>query len=135
MIVVSHLNKTSPGDRFTPHKMGAEYLSTIAEPGSAAASHADGVFAFYSQIPIYNLTGLANNRDYKVVGEQGRYSEYFAEKNIKYLVTGEVGFSGVYGTVTGSVIKDSCTDPLYDDNGRVMIFPIANCRLDLFNDK
>ena len=80
----------------------------------------------YSPIPVYNLVGLANNRGYKTAAEEGRHSEYFSEKEIKYLAAGH---SVVYGAVSGITIRKNCTDPLYRTSS-VSVFAVENCRLD-----
>jgi len=107
-------------NQMADHRMAMEHLNSVAEPGSAAAENTDGISAFYGQMPVYNLTGLANNNDYQTAIKQGKLNEYFSERSIRYLVTG-------YNYVPADSIKRGCTDPLYE-NKRVAVFAIQNCR-------
>lgn len=123
-VICSHLLR--PGDDWiSPHIAAALYLDAQAMPGDAAGELKDGVFAFYARLPVYNLTGLGNNREYADALRQGTLRQYMEKRHIVYVAAGSV-YSGVQ--VPGALGGFDCSRPFYN-NGKVMLFAIGNCTL------
>ncbi|MBI3571958.1 hypothetical protein HY091_00265 [Candidatus Kaiserbacteria bacterium] len=122
-VVWAHVSFAGP-NWISPHEDAARFLAAKAETGEAAGELKDGVFAFYASMPVYNLTGLANNAGYIDALRSGNISGYFEARRIRYVVGGTFG-SGVQ--VSGSRIDFSaCSDPIYD-TGIVRIYGTASC--------
>lgn len=121
-IISSHLARSVP-DWISPHIEAAHYLAEVNRPGERAAEFKDGVFAFYSPIPVFNLPGLANNREYAEAQREGRLEQYTKQKNIVYIVGGIAG-SGIQ--VPGAKDTFTCPNPGYDAGG-VQISRITGC--------
>lgn len=123
-ILWSHAALSGP-DWITPHEDAASYLSAHAhaQAGEAAGELKDGVFGFYASLPVYNLTGLANNQSYADALRNGTLDTYLKERNIAYIAGGSFG-SGVQ--VPGARQGFSCMRPFFDE-GAAALFHTADC--------
>lgn len=106
------------------HKSAAEFLDQYAPSQSAAAELKDGVFAFYSRMPVYNLPGLANNQEYINAQRTGVVYEYLTAHNISYIIGGTFG-SGVQVPEARELFRN-CKDPLYE-TGMVAVYLTTSC--------
>jgi len=110
-------------DWITPHQVAAAYLRGQARPDEAAAEYKDGVFAFYAHMPVYSLTGLANDAAYVHALRTGTLAAYLKERHVAYVVGGSAS-SGAQ--VPGAVERLACADPFYAA-GAVELFYTSSC--------
>lgn len=124
-VLIIYLHVTMSGeDWVTPHQVAAEFLTTHSVPADAVGELKDGVFGFYSPMPVYSLTGLASNAEYVEALQSGTIAQYLKAHHIEYIVGGTFG-SGVQ--VPGAAHTfDECSNPVYD-TGIVEIFKTADC--------
>lgn len=122
-IVIDHLRRDIP-DWISPHQAAAAFLDERAKPGETAGELKDGVFAFYAHLPVYSLTGLANNAVYVHAVQQGLLDQYARERSLHYVISGSVA-SGVQ-VPGGELLFTHCTNPLYDHD-LVQIFTMESC--------
>lgn len=113
-------------DWVTPHREAADFLKTLCSSGQRVGELKDGVFAFYATMPVYSLTGLANNDAYIQAQRGGEIQEYLEERHIEYIIGGSL-YSGVQVPGATEDFRD-CTDPIYD-KGFVRIYETKNCML------
>ncbi len=123
-IAWSHLSLTALEDWVTPHQEAAQFLNQYAKPGEAGAELKDGVYAFYSTIPVYSLTGLANNESYAQAARTNNYATYFTDRSIRYVIEGSRS-SGIQVPNAPNPFYQ-CKQTLYDQ-GIVTIFAATSC--------
>ncbi len=116
-------------DWITPHREAARFMQTYAKPGEAGGEFKDGIFAYYSTMPIFNMTGLANNHAYVVAARQNTYRQYFQERSIQYIVSGSWA-SGLQVPRAAPMFK-TCGNAIFD-NDVVKIFAVKDC---VFTDR
>jgi hypothetical protein len=116
-------------DWITPHREAARFMQTYARPGEAGGEFKDGIFAYYSTMPIFSLTGLANNRDYVAAARTNTYKQYFQGRSIRYIVSGSWA-SGLQVPHAAPMFK-TCGNAIFD-NDVVKIFAIKDC---VFTDR
>ncbi|HYF28798.1 MAG TPA: hypothetical protein VEA36_00330 [Candidatus Paceibacterota bacterium] len=121
-VPLGHANRIVT-DWITPNQAIAEELDRQAADGEAAAEFKDGVVAFYSRVPVYSLTGLANNQAYVDAVRKGTLEAYLAERGIAYIAHG-IGGSGLQ--VPEAVESIECTRPFYEKDG-ALLSRVADC--------
>lgn len=121
-IVGSHSIRSVPNWIF-PHQVIAEHLGSIIQPGEAVGEYKDGILAFYLNAPVYNLTGLGNNRAYVEALESRTLSSYIREHHISYIVHGDFS-SGLQVPSSREVLI--CENPSFSFKG-VEVFRIGTC--------
>jgi len=123
VIIVSHFYfAAQKTDWISPHQIAAAWLLERARSGEAAGELKDGVFAFYAKLPVYSLTGLANNHDYGAAIRRGELPAYLAARNINYVV----GFDSGVQVPGGEQLFRSCREAIYEDEW-VTIYPVRTC--------
>lgn len=123
LILHGHATRIVP-DWIGPNRAAAKELNALAMAGEAAAEFKDGVFAFYSDIPVYSLTGLANNDAYVDAVQSGTLETYLAERKIVYVAS---GLAGSWIQVPGAIETIECLDPFYEQDG-VLLSNVSNCK-------
>lgn len=124
-VLVSHATH-SVEDWVTPHREAAEFLDARCSSGERAGELKDGIFAFYATMPVYSLTGLANNSAYIEAQRGGEVKKYLDERHIEYIIGGAL-YSGVQVPGASEGFRE-CTNPIYD-KGVVRIYETKNCML------
>lgn len=122
-IGIWHASRQVP-DWITPHRVAASFMKQEVKAGETGAEFKDGIFAYYAPMPIFNLTGLANNQAYVTAARENKYEQYFKERSINYIIEGDVA-SNLQIPRAQPIFK-KCENPILD-NGFVRIFRIKNC--------
>ncbi len=127
LIIVGHAGRQVP-DWVGEHREAARVLTEAMEKGEAAAEYKDGIIAFYVDAPVYNLTGLGNNREYADAVRDGTLQAYLEGKGVAYVVAGESN-SGLQ--VPGGRVRLTCADPFYESATRLAaLYRIESCRVE-----
>ena len=121
-IIYGHAKTVDTG-LMEDHRAAAVAADALIAEGGATASLKDGMYAFYTAHPVYNLTGLANNEVYIDAVRGGEVRDYLASKAVTHIVAGNIT-SGVQ--IPEHKYIFDCTDPVYESTHSA-IFTVDSC--------